>query len=772
MTDAALTPFYKAATGYIRQGWSCFPLQPKAKEPIKGIPIKPYQRDKLPTEPKIAAWAARWPDANIALATGKISGFFVVDCDSEAAFAGLKERGELPDTLTAKTARGYHLYFEYPAFPVGNRAGLLPGVDVRGDGGYVVAPPSLHPTGVKYQFVGGNGKNRAKIAPGPGWLLDMLRPAAAPPQPSNGALMTTFERMAQDPIVVRDPDAYRDKAMRDEMDALRTAREHHRNTQLNTSAFNLGQLVGAGLLSRSEIEGYLSDIAHVIGLKDSEIGPSLASGLDAGIAQPRPLVIEKPTPPPAPNGNGHKPAEAKAAPDKAAKPEGEDRDNLTELGNAKRLVKRWGSRIRYFATKGKWLVWDGTRWETDETGGVMRAAKDVVMNMYHRAAQIEDLERRKDYLKWAMASETRNRLEAMVSLARTEKKVIVRAENLDQNGWLLNCLNYTIDLKTGTAREHSPADMLTRRIGVAYDPKAKAPRWQKFLERIMRGDAEMVEFIQRAIGYTLSGDVSEQCLFFMFGHGRNGKSTFVETLLKLMDEYAIKTPTETLMMRDNKAATNDLARLYGMRAVVAKETDEGQRLAEAVIKDLTGGDKIAARFLYQEFFEFRPTHKLWMYGNHKPIVRGSDFGIWRRIKLIPFAVTIPEAERDPALPWRLEEELPGILNWAIEGCLKWQKHGLGTPKVIQAATEEYREEMDVLGEFLQECCVTAPDGRLTAALLYQEYNSWCSQMGERAISKRALGLRLKERGFTQYRQGPARMWEGLKLRSKDEVIPL
>ena len=354
----------------------------------------------------------------------------------------------------------------------------------------------------------------------------------------------------------------------------------------------------------------------------------------------------------------------------------------------------------------------------------------------------------------------------------TEKQVIVRAEDLDQNGWLLNCRNCTIDLKTGAAREHSPADMLTRRIGVTYDPKAKAPRWLKFLGRIMRDDQEMIDFLQRAIGYTLTGDVSEQCLFFLYGHGRNGKSTFIETMLKLLDEYAIKTPTETLMMRDNKAATNDLARLYGMRAVVAKETDEGQRLAEAVIKDLTGGDKITARFLYQEFFEFRPSHKLWMYGNHKPIVRGSDLGIWRRIRLIPFAVTIPEDERDPTLHWRLEEELPGILNWALEGCLKWQREGLGNPKVAKVATEEYREEMDVLGEFLQECCVIAPDGRLTAAQLYTEYSAWCSQMGERPISKRALGLRMKERGFTQHRDGTARMWEGVKLRSKSESTPM
>ncbi len=769
MTGATLTPFYKAAVAYIEKGWSCFPLQPKEKVPFKGMPIKPYQRDKLPNKPKIAAWAERWPDANIALATGKISGFFVVDCDSEEALGRLKARGDISDTLTAKTARGYHLYFEYPPFAVDNRIGLLEGVDVRGDGGYVVAPPSVHPTGVKYHFLGGTGKRSAKIAPAPAWLLDMLlTTSAAPPQSSNGVLLKSFERMAQEPVIVIGRDAYREKALRDEMDALRLASDGHRNEQLNRSAFNLGQLVGAGLLSRPEIESFLSDIARVIGLQDREIGPSLASGLDTGIAQPRPLVFEAP-----PAG---KPNTSSAAPPKPqTQPKSEDKTALrhTDLGNAKRLVDRWGDRIRYFAAKGKWLVWDDTRWQPDETGGVMRAAKETILNLYTKAKdKALDADSRKELVRWAIASETRSRLESMVSLARTEKKIIARAEDLDRDGWLLNCNNCTIDLRTGKARDHNPADMITRRIPVTHDPKAKAPMWLKFLRRIMGDDAEMVEFLQRAVGYTLTGDVGEQCLFFTFGYGRNGKSTFVETLLKLLGEYAIKTPTETLMVRDRKGPSNDLARLYGMRVVVAKELDEGQRFDEAMIKDLTGGDKIPARFLYQEYIEFSPTHKLWIYGNHKPVVRGSDFGIWRRIKLIPFAVTISEAERDPALPWKLEAELPGILNWAIEGCLKWQRDGIGSPKAIADATEEYRDEMDILGEFLRECTAAAPDGRVHASTLYNVYISWCAQWGERAMSKRAFGLRLKERGYKQYRQGPARMWLGVKITSKDEPIPM
>lgn len=437
-------------------------------------------------------------------------------------------------------------------------------------------------------------------------------------------------------------------------------------------------------------------------------------------------------------------------------------ENLTDLGNAKRLVRRHNSRIRYAHAMGRWLTWDGTRWAMDDTGAIMRLAKETVISIYREAPDLQYDSDRALTVKWGLKSESRNHLEAMVSLARTEKEIGIRPEALDANQWLLNCRNCTFDLKNWSRGDHDPNDLITRRINVDFDPKAKCPTWLKFVRRIMGDDNELCTFLQRAIGYSLTGDISEQCLFFMFGTGKNGKSTFIETIQALMGEYVVKTPTETLMARDRSGVPNDVARLAGKRLVVARETDEGQRLAEATIKDLTGGDKIVARYLHQEFFEFAPTFKLWMYGNHKPMIRGNDEGIWRRMRLIPFTVTITPEEQDPNLSEKLLEELPGILNWALQGCREWMQHGLGEPFAIREATADYRSEMDVLGTFIAEVCEVGPDKSIAAKKFYEHYSTWCSDYGERAMSQRQLGVRLKERGFSAH-AGHAgfRSWNGI-----------
>jgi putative DNA primase/helicase len=326
----------------------------------------------------------------------------------------------------------------------------------------------------------------------------------------------------------------------------------------------------------------------------------------------------------------------------------------------------------------------------------------------------------------------------------------IRAASLGYNP--ADVQNGTLDLRTGQMRQHDRADLLTKEAPVIYDPSATCPTWEAFLTRVMGGDAELIGFLQRAIGYSLTGDTREQVIFLLYGTGANGKSTFLETIRTLLgDDYARQVRTETLTDSNRGTGpTEDLARLKGARFVSARETEEGKRLAEALIKELSGGDTLTARFLYSESFEYRPAFKLFLGANHKPVIRGTDYAIWRRIRLVPFAVTIPPEEQDQNLGAKLAAELPGILTWAVRGCLSWQKNGLGTPAAVTAATAAYRMESDVLSAFLAECCVTNPKGEVQAGPLYTAYKSWCEDNGEKWMTGQMFGRRLTDRGFDKY----------------------
>lgn len=298
--------------------------------------------------------------------------------------------------------------------------------------------------------------------------------------------------------------------------------------------------------------------------------------------------------------------------------------------------------------------------------------------------------------------------------------------------------------------------------------------FEGFLERIFAGDGELISFVQRAVGYSLTGITSEHVVFLCWGKGANGKTTLVETLRSLLGDYGQQMPAETLLAkRHGGGITNDIARLRGVRLAAAQETGIGRRLDEALLKRLTGGDTVVARYLYGEYFEFVPTAKLWIATNHKPVITGTEEAIWRRIPLIPFTVTIPERERDSDLPTKLKDELPGILNWAIEGCLAWQqRRGLAPPDVVLGATAEYRQEMDTLGSFLDEGCVEDPNGEISVKDLYEKYSEWCKESGEYKHPKNTFGTRLTERGIQSGRTGAkGRLWKGIRLRAIDDGIP-
>lgn len=438
---------------------------------------------------------------------------------------------------------------------------------------------------------------------------------------------------------------------------------------------------------------------------------------------------------------------------------------LTDYGNGERLAARHGPDLRYVFAWSRWLVWDGVRFAPDDQGEAWRRAKDTARAIYAEAAAAEGADERKRIATWAKTSESEVRLRAMLELAKSEPGIPVRHDALDAAPWLLAVQNGVVDLRTGKLRAASRADLLTKLAPVAFDPSAKAPTWGAFLERIIP-DQAVRDWLQRAVGYSLTGETREHALFLLHGTGANGKSTFMETLLALLGDYALKTPAETLLARRDTGVPNDVARMRGARLVAACETEDGRRLAEVRVKELTGGDTVSARFMRAEWFDFRPVAKLWLSTNHRPSVRGTDEGIWRRLRLVPFAVVIPEAERDRTLPERLRAELPGVLAWALEGCRAWLRDGLQEPEAVREATSAYRDAEDVLAAFLEERCALNEGCWTASKQLYDAYRDWCEATGEKSVTQKRLGDSLRERGFESSREGHARTrgWSGIGLK--------
>jgi putative DNA primase/helicase len=445
----------------------------------------------------------------------------------------------------------------------------------------------------------------------------------------------------------------------------------------------------------------------------------------------------------------------------------------TDLGNSERLIVRHGRDLRYCFDFGKWLVWDGVRWAIDRNGMALDRAKATARKILAEAATLDDTEDSRKLAAWSFRSQARERLSAMLFLAQPDVSVL--PEQLDTHPWLLNVANGTIDLRTGTLRQPSRPDLMTKQSPVVYDPQATCRQFLEFVHRIFQGNADLIRFVQKAAGYSLTGLDTEECFFVLHGVGQNGKSTFVETLSALLGtDYAQQATPDLLMQKRQERHATELAVLRGARLVASIETGQGKRLNEALIKAMTGGDRIRANFMHQDTFEFRPEFKVWLSTNHKPVITGTDLGIWRRIRLVPFAVIIPDAERDGAFKARLREPaaLSGILNWALEGVLLWQKEGLKPPQAVLEATQAYREEMDVLAAWIADCCVVAKLAEAKAADLFASYTAWCAAQGERPEAQRNFGLGLTERGFTRNRTtGGAHRWLGIGLLVSDPSDP-
>lgn len=421
----------------------------------------------------------------------------------------------------------------------------------------------------------------------------------------------------------------------------------------------------------------------------------------------------------------------------------------TDAGQGEAIALLFGDELRYDHAASRWLTWDGIRWQPDRQGNIPRYAVDTARKRRSSSSLIFDEGQQKRFLQWNRAAENLRGINAALKLASCVSPITTSGELFDQNGWLLACSNGVIDLHTGSLLPGCQEDLISHSTNIAYDPDATCPRWESFLSEIFPGDSDLIRFIQRAVGYTLTGEMTEQCLFVCQGTGANGKSVFLSTLQKILGEYSTNTPFDTLLDHGKMVGgiPNDVAALNGARLVTASEANSGVVFNEGRIKALTGGDQVTARFLNQEFFMFKPTAKIWLATNHKPVIQGTDEAIWRRIRLIPFETHFSGEDVDRDLTAKLAKEAPGILAWAVRGCLDWQQHGLPIPQSILQASREYRHESDWLSAFLQECTVQGGNGTSPVALIYEVYRTWSIGRGDQPVTMKRLSKELKERGI-------------------------
>lgn len=433
-------------------------------------------------------------------------------------------------------------------------------------------------------------------------------------------------------------------------------------------------------------------------------------------------------------------------------------EHLTDTGNARRFQARERVKVRHVAVeKSGWYLFDGTRHVRDQVGEIQRRAIATVVSIYGEIEQAPNKKERDALRDHARRSEQEPRIRAMLSLAKSLPGIALAPGSFDCDAMLFGVGNGVLDLRDGSHRPARPDDLISRGSDVTWQGiDAAAPRWDRFLAEIFDGDVELIDFLRRLAGYCLTGDTSEQVLTVLYGTGCNGKTELVETLKAISGRYAATAAFDTFTRTRGGSGgpRNDLARLAGARLVVANESAEGNRLDEAIVKQVTGSDTIAARFLYGEHFEYQPQFKPILVSNFRPKVDGDDNAFWRRVRLVPFNQSF-EGREDRRLRATLRGELPGILAWAVRGCLEWQEQGLGTAAMVAEATRSYRQDSDLLGAFLEERCTTG--GEVLANVFRGAMATFCEELGEEMPSASALGQRLKRRGIESKRGSQGRL---------------
>ncbi len=447
--------------------------------------------------------------------------------------------------------------------------------------------------------------------------------------------------------------------------------------------------------------------------------------------------------------------------------------NLTDAGNAERLVRRYRHLLRYCHPRRSWMIWNSQKWVEDRFNLILEFAKRTARKIYEEAGAETADERRKKLASWAAQSESVARLKAMVECATSDADVAVRPEDLDADPYLFNCRNVTIDLRTFEFYPHRKEDMLTKVAGTDYDPEADCPQWKAHLELIFDGDRELIDSTQELLGYALLPGNPLQIFPIWWGDGANGKSVTLNVVRGVFGEYATTAPPELFMaLKQDGGPRPDLVAIRDARLVTAVESERGHRLNEALIKQMTGGDPITARSLYCAPETFVPTHITILATNPKPVIRGVEYAIWRRVLMWPFEVTIPPEKRIVDFERVLLEEAPGILNWMLQGLARYYERGnrIDIPEKVRAATEQYRVEQDVLAPFFREECVLEPGARVERTVLFDRYEVWCQDLGDDPMSKRAFAAALKERGIKDGgKTAGRRFWSGIRPKTQAEI---
>ncbi|KQR80512.1 phage/plasmid primase, P4 family [Sphingomonas sp. Leaf343] len=643
-------------------GFSVFPVVHRGKRPALAS-WKDYQA-KHPSLETVAGWSDT--KSNIGIATGAVSGLLVLDLDTDEAIAHAESCG-LPDTLTVRTGKGRHVYFAHPGGKVGNRAGIFPGADIRGDGGYVVGPGSVHPSGSAYEWE--NPPGPFGLAPPPLWLASMLR------MPSQIA---------------------------SEAAKVRRAPAGTRNDQLNKSAFRLGQQ-GA---EPGEARRALSAAAAEVGLDAEETRETLASGLAAGRAKPR---------------------------------RGEPSED--EIALAFTALHR--DTLRFDHDVGLWFEWDGTRWRSNNSHSAFNYAREIARQ--HGAAG------------------KANFAAGVERFARADRGHAVNAGQWDADLMLLGTPGGTVDLRSGNFFEARPSDHITKLAGCTPE-HGEPTRWLSFLDEALSGDREAVRFLRLWMGYCLTGDTREHALIFLHGLAGTGKSVFLNTVAAVLGEYAVTAAMETFTASKFDRHSTELAMLRGARLVTASETEEGRAWAEARIKQITGGDAITARFMRQDNFTYRPQFKLTIVGNHAPRLTNPDDAMRRRFNIVGFNVR--PAAPDLLLESKLRAEHSRILAWAIAGCIEWQAGGLVRPATVQTATAEYFAGEDLMGQWLEECCILQSGAFELPAKLYTNWRKYADEHGETPGNAIGFGKKMAKRGLGTSSVNGIRAHRGIELRSE------
>ncbi len=738
-------------------------------------------------EERIRAWWKQYPQANIGIVGGAESKLWVLDKDprnggEDARQALVYRHGQLPYTLTAKTGGGgTHEYWTWPDFAIPAALQLgeeYTGLDVIGEGHIIVAPPSRHRSGNEYAWEPELGPDEITPQPAPPWLLDLIKARIQPVSPPAGVRggwppadiglvlrgCGWMRHCSDHAATLGEPEWYAQlgvagRCTNGEDLAHELSRPHPGYNAKETSAKLAHAIRDAGPVTCAKVRHSLN-------------GGRFCDACPNAGAIKSPVLLGLP-------GRGLKPAtiggesapmgkEAVSAPVSGTEPRFRP---LTELGNAERLIDKHGTDLLFCPDQKQWLIWDGKRFNPDRTQEIMGMGKGTVRSIYSEASAIDDQNRREATASWARRSEKAAQLRAMVALAESEPGVPILATYLDSDTWGLNLLNGTLDLRTGVLRPHRREDRNTKLVPVAYSESAKCPRWLEFLAEIFGPHPDLPGFAQRAIGYSLTGSTREECLFLLYGTGRNGKGVFLRVVSALLGDYGTTADFSMLVQRKQETGPrDDIANLQGRRFVSAQESGDGARFAEATTKNLTGADLVRARRLYENSIEFLPVFKLWLASNYKPTVRGSDPAIWSRLKLVPFDVSF-EGREDRTLKTGLLDELPGILTWAVEGCLRWQEDGLAFPESVVRATAEYRQDNDILARFHSDRCIIASDLRVAAGALYAEYRRWCEAGGEKFImTATAFGRRMGEKKFQKEHTDRGSVYLGLAVRGTSQGV--